>query len=99
MHQSLQITALRLHSLEYRVDVVDRLVMLFWRGGRYTIYVFYCGSVSPFPYGCYLFHFLAVGLVKEDIGFCLCLLVGGLVLPLPDVFVEYIHLCQKGDPF
>ena len=70
----------------------DCLVMLLWRGRRYTIDVLYRRGVSPFTCGCYHFNFLAVGLVKEDLEFCPCLLVSGMMAPLPDVFVEYCYL-------
>ena len=68
-------------------------------GGRYTVDVLHCHGVSPFPCGCYQFLLLAVGLVKEDLEFWSCILVGALKLPHPGVFVEYRRLCQKGDTF
>ena len=47
--QYLQLVALHLHSLEYCVDVVDHLVMLFWRGRRYIVYFCAIAVYSPFP--------------------------------------------------
>ena len=88
-----------MHYLDDYVDVVDRLMMLFWRVRRYTINVLYRCGVSPFPCGCYRFPLLAVGLVKEDLECCPCLLAGGLTLPLPDVFVEYLRMSQQGNNF
>ena len=81
------------------VDVVNRLVMIFWRGRRYTIYVLYRCGVSPLSCGRYRFNFLAEGSVKGDIEFSPCLLVGGLKFPLPDVVIEDCHMFQYGYPF
>ena len=50
--QSLQILALRLHSLNYAFNVFDCLLMLFWREKPYTINVLYRHGVSPFYCGC-----------------------------------------------
>ena len=99
MCQSLQLIALRLNSLYYSVNVVDRLVMLFWRGMRYTINVLYCRSLSPFSHGVYRFTLIVMGFVKEDIEVYPCLLVDGLTSPLYDVLVEHLRMCHKGDPF
>ena len=90
--------SLHLHSLDYCDDVVNRHVVLFYRGGgQYTVdFLFRCG-VSPFPCSCYPFPLLALGLVKEDLEFFPCILVGGLTPSLPDVFVEFRRLFQKGD--
>ena len=83
-----------MYYLDYCVDVVDRLLMLFWRGKRYTVDVLYRHGVSPFSCGCYRFNLIVVGSVKEDIEFPPYLLVGGLTLSLPDVFIECLRLCQ-----
>ena len=79
--------ALQLHSLDYCVDVVNRLVTIFWKGRRYTVDVFYLCDVSPFTCSCYRFPLLVVVVVKEDIELSPCLLFGVLTFPIPDVFI------------
>ena len=97
--QPLQLVALHLHPLDYNINVANRLVMLFWRGRRYTIIIVYHHGVSPFSLIFYRFPLLVMGLVKENLEVCPCLLVGGLKPPLSDVFAEHFHMCQKGDTF
>ena len=85
--------SLHLHFLDYFVYVADCLMMLYWRGKRYTIDMLYLCAVTPFTCGWYRLPFIALVLVKEDLEFLLCLLVGALTLTIHDVFVKYPHLC------
>ena len=97
--QSLQIVALHLHSLDYIANVVNRLVILFWRVRRYTKNILYHCGVSPFSFGCYSFPILVMGSVKETPEVRPCLMVSGLTSPLSDFLIKHCRLCQKGDPF
>ena len=49
--QSFKFVPLHMNSLYYSVQVINHLVMLFWRGWRYTIDVLYRRCLSPLSCG------------------------------------------------
>ena len=81
---------MRLHYLDNRIQVLYRLVMLFWRGWRYTIDVLYRLCVSPLACGggdrSPLFTIISAEKYIES---------GSL----SDILFKDGRLCQKGDPF
>ena len=63
--QYFQLVTLRLHSLDDSILIFYNLVMILWRGWRYTVYVLYCCCVSPFDCSSDHYHLFTVGSVKN----------------------------------
>ena len=64
--QSFQIVSLCLHYLHNNLDVLYRLMMLFWRGRYCTIDVLHRSGVPPCSCGCYRSFLLSVRSVKKN---------------------------------
>ena len=97
--QSLKFVNLRLHFLDYIIQVVYRLGMLFWSRWWYRVDVLYHHCVSPFDCCDDCSPLFTVGLVGKFLECRPYLEVGGLSSPLSGAIVKGVCMCLKGDTF
>ena len=88
-----------LNSLENHINVVYRLVMLFWRRWRYTVDVFYRRYVSAFDCNGDRSPLFTMVWVEKNLESGPCLEVSDLLSLLSDILAKGVRLCQKGDTF
>ena len=97
--QSFQFVTMCLHPPCYSVQFTDRLMVPFWWGWRYAIYILYRCCVSPLSYGGDHSTLFLTILAEKDHEPRPCLEVSGLPYTLSNVFVGGWCLRQNSYTF